>query len=404
MDRSLIYLDRYRNEGTRTYSEHAGYTEAQEQYRPNSRHSAFKLAVFEVPGDQMLTYTANPSSTLVEKYLGGDRVLFCIHPQVLETHWDEPYVEQTLSIGTPREDIAVSPSSSTRTLYVQDAEEPHAVKVHFPFRISRYGRKMRNEVLEQAINISRELEAGLHQLDGKFSFLREVIGVAHKNLDPESPRGENWGYLIRDMTPYPPVGQRRDLIPGFALYGRDYFDPDAHLLLFDLIGDRDPLAFVLESIMLPIIRHWVSCFRHFGFLLEPHGQNVLFEVGGGNEIERIIHRDLSLGIDMRRRRDIALSDENLNDYNRMKSNEFLSITYDKFMGGHFFDRIVSACQGRCPGLKKEDFTEPCQQEFAQIFPEHPTYFPKTVQYFSEERDQFNKPLYQDTGRVPEWRP
>mgnify|MGYP001825655132 FL=1 len=107
---------------------------------------------------------------------------------------------------------------------------------------------------------------------------------------------------------------------------------------------------------------------------------------------------------MRRRRDIVLSDENLNDYNRMESNEFLSVTYDKFMGGHFFDRIVSACQGRCPGLKKEDFTEPCQEEFAQIFPEHPTYFPKTVQYFSEERDQFNKPLYRDTGRAPEWRP
>ena len=276
MNQSLIYLDRYRNEETKTYSEHSSYTEAQERYRPDSNHEHFDLAVFKVPLDQLHTYLANPPAGLQETYLSRDYALFCIHPQILETHRDDPYVNRTLSIGTSHKDIAVSPSSSTRTLYVLDAESPHSIKVHFPFRISRYGRKMRNEVLEQAINISRELEAGLHQLDGKFSFLREVIGVAHKNLDPESPRGENWGYLIRDMTPYPPVGQRRDLIPGFALYGRDYFDPDVHLLLFDLIGDRDPLAFVLESIMLPIIRHWVSCFRYFGFLLEPHGQNVLF--------------------------------------------------------------------------------------------------------------------------------
>jgi siderophore synthetase component len=46
-----------------------------------------------------------------------------------------------------------------------------------------------------------------------------------------------------------------------------------------IYADRDPLEFVLENIMFPIIRHWVECFLNFGFLLEPHGQNVLFEIG-----------------------------------------------------------------------------------------------------------------------------
>lgn len=404
MNRSLIYLDRYRNEGTRTYSEHAGYTEAQEDYRPDSRHSHFELETFRIPLDQMLTYTANPPAGLQETYLLQDYVLFCIHPQILEMNRDDPYVKRTLSIGSCHKAVAVSPSSSTRTLYVLDAEPPHALKVHFPFRISRYGRRMRNEVLEQAINISRELENGIQHVDDRFAFFREVIGVAHRNLQPDSPRGENWGYLVRDMTPFPRVAEERDLVPGFALYGRDFFEPERPPLLFDLIGESNPLAFVLESIMLPIIRQWIACFQHFGFLLEPHGQNVLFEVGGGNEIERIIHRDLSLGIDMRRRRDIGLYDKHLSGYNRMEGNEFLSITYDKFMGGHFFDRIVAACQGRYPGLRREDFTKPCRDEFIRSFPDHPTYFPKTVHYFSEERDQFNKPLYQDTGKSPEWRP
>jgi hypothetical protein len=401
---SLIYLDRYRNEGTRTYSQHADYTEAREKYRPNSKRAQFDLPVFEVPRKQLKIYTANPSVELAATYLTEDKTLFCIHPQVLEAHQEDPYVKHTLSIGTPHKNIAVSPSSSTRTLYVRDNQIPHAVKVHFPFRISRYGRKMRDEVLEQAINISMELESGIWHLDDRFAFLREVIGVAHKNCQPDSPRGENWGYLVRDMKPFPLVDAKRYLIPGFALYGKDFFDSDKTLLLFDIIGDKDPKAFILDNIMIPIIRHWVGCFQHFGYLLEPHGQNVLFEVGDDLKIKRIVHRDLSLGIDMRRRRDIHLSEGKLNAYNRMESNEFLSIAYDKFMGGHFFERIVACCREKYPDLNAEDFRKPCRDEFARIFPDSTEYFPKTIWYFSEARDQFNKPLFQDTGKAPAWRP
>ena len=401
---SFIYLDRYRNEGTRTYSIHADYTEARERYRPNSDHGQFDLPVFEVPRNQLKIYTANPPIELANTYLSENKALFCIHPQVLEESRNELYVKHTLSMGTPHENIVVSPSSSTRTLYVQNHKSPHAIKVHFPFRISRYGRRMRDEVLEQAINLSMELESGIGNLDHQFGFLREVIAVTHKNLQPDSPRGENWGYLVRDMIPFPAVDAKRHLIPGFALYGKDFFDSEKNLLLFDLIGNREPQSFMLENIMLPIIRHWVECYLHFGYLLEPHGQNVLFEVDDDMEIKRIVHRDLSLGIDMRRRRDIQLAEGNLNTYNRMQTNAFLSIAYDRFMGSHFFDRLVTSCKEKWPQLKAEDFHRPCRDEFVRIFPESARYFPKTIWYFSEERDQFDKPRFQDTEKAPQWRP
>lgn len=401
---SLIYLDRYRNEDTRTYSRHAAYTEAAKRYRPDAPHSRFQLAAFEVPANRMIVYTANPPRALASTYLGRSHVLFCIHPQVLEACKDDPYVRQTLSLGTGRRAIPVIPSSSTRTLYAEDMDIPHAIKVHFPFRISRYARKMRDEVVEQAVNVSRELEDGIHRLDDRFAYLREVIGVVHKNLQPDADRGENWGYLVRDMTPFPRIFEKRLLIPGFSLYGKDYYDPQKPPLLFDLIGNRDPVAFVLQNIMLPIIRHWVACFLHFGYLIEPHGQNVLLEVDRKPSITRIVHRDLSVGIDMRRRRDMGLSNRGLNHYNRTEHHAFHSITYDRFMGGHFFDRIVSACQMKYPKLSKSDFAKPCREEFSRILPEYADYFPETVWYFSEKRDQFNKPLYRDTGAAPVWRP
>ena len=400
----LTYSDRYCNEGTRTYSRHADYTEAERTYRPDSPQESFDLPVFELPREQMLVYTANPPLELEKSYLGKERIRFLIHPQVLAAEADEAYVNRTLSMGKLCEPITVSPSSSTRTLYVQGHTAPHAVKVHFPFRISRYGRRMRDEVVEQAINVSNELEGGIERMAGDFAFLREVIGVAHRNLDPGSPRGENWGYLVRDMTPCPQVNETRTLLPGFALYGRNYFDEKQERLLFILIGDRDPKAFILEQIMLPIVRHWVACFLNFGYLMEPHGQNVLLELNSAGEIRRIVHRDLSVGIDMRCRRHIGLADTGLNAYNRMEDGNFHSIAYDKFMGGHFFDRIVQACQERYPDLEAEAFRKPCRDEFSRLFPDHGRYFPPTIRYFSETRDRFGKPGYKDTGLMPQWRP
>jgi hypothetical protein len=401
---SLQYLERYRNEGTRTYSSHAAYTEAGDQYRPDGAQAAFKLTAYQLPRQKMLVYTADPPAALAETYLTPDTTWFLIHPQLLETCPEDPYLRRTLALSGGEKRITVSPSSSTRTLFVQEPGLPHAVKVHFPFKVSRYTRKMRDEVIEQAINVSRELQSGIGQMDGRFAFLREVIGVAHQNLQPDTPRGENWGYLVRDMIPFPHSGIERPLIPGFALYGRDYIDPHRPLLLHDLIGERDPLARVLEDIMLPIVRHWTAAFRYFGYILEPHGQNVLLEVEEDGAIGRIVHRDLSLGIDMHRRRDLGLAEGKLNAYNRTEDGAFCSITYDRFMGGHFFDRLVTACLEKYPGLTREDFTRPVCEEFARCLPDYAAYFPPTVWYFSEKRDQFNKPLNQDTGAAPEWRP
>jgi len=401
----LVYTDRYYNEGTRTYSSHADYTEAEEQYRPNSTYESFPLTPMRIPGNQVNIYSANPADELLNSYVHEEDVLFCIHPQVLLNFQQDPYIVRMKETGTPDKTLSVTPSSSTRTLYVlENGDIAHALKVHFPFRISRYGRKMRDEVIEQAINISRELENGIKSLGDNFGFLREVLGISHKNLDTLSARHENWGYLVREMQPFPHVVQSRALLPGFALYGKNFFDPQKQPLLFQLIGNNDPLNFVLGNIMLPIIRHWVECFLHFGYMLEPHGQNVLLELNESENIERIVHRDLSVGIDMRRRRQIGLPLNNLNNYNRMGSGEFTSITYDMFMGNHFFDALVSCCLERYPELTPEDFRRPCRQLFADMFPDHEEFFPATVHYFSEKRDQFNKPLYKDTGRPPDWRP
>jgi hypothetical protein len=400
----LNYLDRYRNAGTRTYSPHAQYTEARPRYRPASDEPTYRVPAFLVPLEELNLYSAHPDPVLGAKYVTDEGIRFCVHPQVLETLEGDPYLERIKGKALPLDPLEVVPTSSTRTVIVQEATSPHALKLHFPFRISRYGRRMRDEVVEQAVAVSREVEAGLPILDPYFAFFREVLGITFRNLELGTPRGENWGFLVREMTPFPTVHGERSLVPGFSLYGRDHFDPDRSPLLHDFLERGDPKSFVLEEIMLPIIRHWVGCFLNLGLLLEPHGQNVLLEIGEDHEVLRIVHRDLNLGVDNRRRRDLGIVPETGNTYNQMEGGEFSSITYDKFMGGHFFEPLVTCVRALDCSLTLADFQEPCKEEFRALFPDHVRYLPRTVHYFSETRDRFGKPLFLDTGIKPAWRP
>ena len=84
--------------------------------------------------------------------------------------------------------------------------------------------------------------------------------------------------------------------------------------------------------------------------------------------------------------------------------DFASIAYDKFMGGHFFERVAGLLSERFPDVSVEDFAGPCRAAFAGAFPDADRYMPDTVHYFSETRDRFDKPAYRDTGQRPRWRP
>lgn len=402
----LTYLERYRNEGTRTYSVHAAYTECRPEYQPTLGEPEFALPAWTLPRDALRVYRADPPAELENRYLPGDQAVFVVHPQVILDDGADRWLERTRRLGRPLAPLFVSPGSSTRTLFPTDSVHPHALKVHFPFRVSRYGRRMRDEVLAQAVAVSGQLQGWCQGegVDPTFAFLREVLGVAHPRAEPDSVRGENWGYLVRDLRPFPHAEGDRHLIPGFALYGEDHFDPTLEPIIMGLANAGDPLGWTLQHIMLPVVRHWIQCYRSMGFILEPHGQNLLLEVDAKGTVRRLVHRDLSVGIDMRRRRDLGLPDGALNTYNRFEDGTFASIAYDRFVGGHFFSYLARAFMERDPRLSLEDFQGPCREEFGRLFGDHGRYLPRTVHYFAEARDPHGKPLDIDTGERPAWRP
>ncbi len=425
---ALDYLERHRNGGTRSYSAHAAYTECRPEYRPDHPSSSFELPTWVMPRESLSVYSADPPTALQSRVVAEGGVRFHIHPQVLAQCLDDPYRRRTLDLGRRLPPLLVSPTASTRTLRVIDDGPEYALKVHFPFRVSRYGRRMRNEVIEQAVAVSRLVQrwcapaavASSAPAAGPrddFAFLREVIGVSHPPHDDDHAgqsndvpdRGEQWGYLVRDMSPYPPRpdpgdGRSGGLVPGFALYGRDAFDPLAPPLLFSLADPLDPVEWIVERIMLPVIRHWIDAYRELGLILEPHGQNLLLDVDAGGRVTRLVHRDLSVGIDMRIRRSRGLSDDGLNGYNRFEDGAFASIAYDRFIGNHFFGPLLEQGLGAADEGRLQAIRETCRDAFEAWFPDHADWLPPTEHYFSEVRDAHGKPLYHDTGIAPRWRP
>jgi len=88
----LSYLERYRNEGTRTYSKHSEYSEASPCYQPASEQAGFEVTAYRVPRERVNIYMANPSEELRAMYVDEEFPVFCVHPQVLEDIHDDPYL------------------------------------------------------------------------------------------------------------------------------------------------------------------------------------------------------------------------------------------------------------------------------------------------------------------------
>src|SRR5439155_20605629 len=113
-ERALLYMERYVDEGTRTYSPFAAKSEVAPQFRPRSDRPSFRLIAVHAPRDQVSIFDAGAQKNLSEFYVRQDEVLFLIHPETWEsTEIDRLDELRELRSGEP---IEVEPTASTRTV------------------------------------------------------------------------------------------------------------------------------------------------------------------------------------------------------------------------------------------------------------------------------------------------
>lgn len=392
---TFLYLERYVDEGSKTYSLFSNQSGAQPKYQPGSDTKSFEIPCLEIPKENVTLYLDNPEVTLLNHYVQKDKVLFPIHPEIFKD--DAIFFINELR-KYPHHLISVEPTASTRTVFTGENRNlpPHFIKLHFPKRISRFIRRLRANTIQHSIEISKDFE---HFSLKNFGFLPESIGMVYGSGI------EAWGSIIREFFPRPLLANGGLLVPLFALYSQDLQNPNNLPLLIHLIGDlkEDPLEFTLNHVMKPIIQIWCTVLRERGILFEMHGQNTLLELDANLTPVRIIYRDLDVYVDeeIRQVRQLHI---NFPHSHFVKENreKIYSLNYDAFIGHHLFDYLASVLE-KFYGVEQKLLLTACKETFHRYFPDADRYFTDKTFYYADEIFPGNKIKILETKNPPKWR-
>lgn len=393
---TFLYLERYVNEGSRTYSSFSNHSGAKSEYQPSSDIKSFEVPCLQIPKEKVTIYLDNPSTSLLNHYIQKDTVLFPIHPEVFEDD-KIPFIEELRKY--PYNLISVAPCSSTRTILTNNEAKKvpfHFVKLHFPRRISRFIRRLRKNTVQHCIEISKDLE---HFSLGQFGFLPESIGLVYGS------GVEAWGAIIREFSPRPLLEKESRLIPLFALYSQDLKRQNDLPLLVQLIEylSEEPVNFTLNNIIKPIVNSWCTVLRNQGILLEMHGQNTLLELDANLVPMRIIYRDLDVYVDPAIRQMYQLHLNFPSSHLVKESREKIySLKYDAFIGHHLFDYIASTLE-KFYGVSAKLLQDSCKEAFHHGFPDSNLYFENKTFYYTDEVLPENQTKLIEKNDPPRWR-
>lgn len=399
-DQALLYMERYVDEGAKTYSPFAATTEAAACYRPESDQPSFDLVTVNAPIDRVSVFQADPSPNILKHYVRPQGGLFPVHPET----WTMAGVERLDEIhALPRDaPIRVAPTASTRTVLTLDHTQNvprHFIKLHYPLRISRFNRRLRRKDIHNTVAATREIA----QLRfDKFAYLPDALGFTFG--DDES----SWGFLVREAIPRPFI-EHRFLIPCFALYGGDFKHPDDPPLLVQMIErlDAEPASFVVDEIFVPVIECRSRVARERGFLLQSHAQNTLLEIDRDFRPRRVVHRDFEVWINLEARRRAGLETPFIGVGVRPDMlhpiEQFYSLVYDRFIGHEFFDYVLAVLK-LYYAIDEESVRSRVREAFHRCFPDADRFFPAhSMFYFSREAPPGREFALEDMQQAPVWR-
>lgn len=381
-----LHSERYLSAGTKSYSRFATINEVDQQYRPESDTRDFMLPCLNVQQSapsRFLSTAHSLAPSLQRLYAPSpDGLRLPIHPATLPRL--DTATRKRLANQEPSLRLRVSPTSSTRTVFVHAADrgarsEPHSLKMHFPGRISRFTRQLTRRDVELQLWVSQQLQ------NAHVPHLADVAG-GYCTFENTSI-----GFLLRARRPECAVTAPLLMVSGFALYAGDHRATADPPLLAQLprLFHENPTTFVIERIVAPIVRLWVRTVRTLGIVPELHGQNTLFCFDHNYTHSDISMRDCDLFIDTEGRNAMGLgTPESLvepdQDVFRRRRAGLLSLCYDGFLVQNFL-KSVAASAGAHLGVREDALRDAAKEAFKSeggddlALPERAYYFSDDVQ-------------------------
>jgi len=346
-DQLWLYAERYLSAGTRSYSAFAGINEMDDIWRPGSATARFQVPCFWVERSKNAKFIceSNQISPSLAKFYSpsASKFLLPVHPATIRLLPSKVQKQiKQLTLG-PRLDV--SPTSSTRTLYVHGADGPnecphHFLKLHFPRRISRFIRSLTDEDVIYQLWISKQIQSARLP---HFPDLAGGYALRHQKSSA--------GFLIRATQQEGGVDGSCFTLPGFSLFGGDtnsLTDPPLMVQLHRHFGGS-AADFVVKRIIAPTVDLWVKAVSKLGIVPELHGQNVLFCFNKCGSDSSICFRDSDLLVDNRIRRQLGFDNPpfltGVTDYDcDCTSERYLSLCYDGFLVHHFLAKVAACAE------------------------------------------------------------
>jgi len=340
-----LYAERYLMGGTRSYSPYAELNEMDPIWHPDSNIHSFNVSCFWLEVSKNTCFLKNKSNNsnqpLINFYSPDkNRFLLPIHPATISL-LPLPVQQRILNL-IPGPSLTVSPTSSTRTLYVHNSNglekcPHHFLKLHFPGRISRFIRSITPKDVIHQLWISEQLQ------NENFPHLPDLCG-GYTQFEQE----HSIGFLIRANYQDSSLTDSFFTIPGYSFYGIDKNSPNDPPLLAQLpyFFKETVKDFVVNRIILPLVNLWIKIVKNLGVIPELHGQNVLFCFSRCCSVSSIHFRDSDLFIDNRIRHKLNKSSCPINidklDYeSEITTEQILSLSYDGFLVHHFLSMIAT---------------------------------------------------------------
>jgi hypothetical protein len=400
---TFVYAERHLGGGTRTYSPFAEYIDGTPAYHPRVGERTFSLPSFFIRGGHGTWLANGLRSAHVAHYHDGRDFLLPVHPDALSS--EELLHRDLLEAAEPGPPIRVSPTGNVRTVFVHAIADrpvaPHFLKLHYPRRLSRFTRRLRQPIIELELWVAKELDRIRTPL------LAEVGGGV---IGPAAIEEDRWGFILREALPrHAPLAEGSYLLPCFALYGTDHFAPSDPPLLAQLVEHSGEPAedFITTRSLAPMIGMWIDALRSSGCILETHGQNTLFAYDPASRRSAVAYRDCALYISP------AIREQNGLPLDYPPKNvigldvphalpKVLSLIYDRFMGHHHLAYIARSAQEHL-GVPVHRLQGAAQEMFRARIGALGSLFPEQEFYYSEEILPNNRWELVDTGERPSWR-
>lgn len=398
----MLYFEKYVNETYLTSSKYA--QEFDNRYISNNDNVYFNLPCYKVPiKDLNIVESTHEIDILSDIMIDKEHVKVFIHP--ILGNDSEKYFMIDLNKYERISDEIVTSTSSIRTVNIKGKN--YFIKLHYPVKTSNFYRGIGENIIKHNLKVSSELQYIKHP---KFAILPDILGISF----PSKPNKRSWGYMVRSAIPLPYMtnSEKCVLVPGFALYSKYKYHPDNLPYITILIGKSklSPLKFILQEIMFQIIEYWIYVLVNFGYLIEPHGQNILFEIENDEIIHRLVYRDLDPVVHINTRIKLGLSNDDFkDDITIHKPNDLrpfgsdASVVYDNGFCRLLFEPFTQVMK-QYYNINPEQLQKPCREYFKKLLPNYEEYFSKHVyQYKDVDPETHVCPVY-ITGQKPVWRP